>query len=183
MDLLYILSQVFVVFSYIFIGLTYFAKNRKLLLFYSITSLIMSAISYLCLSAWSGFAMVILAFIRNIIFLIQNKKDDSKEIKSIDWVILFALILISAIFAIITYEGFLSLFSIFATLGYTISVWQKNDKVYKIMGVFVSLLWIVYFIFISSIFGIICEGILLISEIVSVIKCLKFEKKQKETSL
>lgn len=182
MDLLYILSQVFVVISYIFIGLTYFAKNRRVLLFYSITSLVMSAISYVCLSAWSGFAMVIVAFIRNIIFLIQNKKDSSEKITFVDWIILGVLVLISGISAVITYDGFLSLFSVFATLAYTVSVWQKSKKIYNIMGVFISILWIVYFIFINSIFGIICEGILLISEIVSVVKYFKDEKSKIEAS-
>lgn len=182
MDLSYILSQVFVVISYVFIGLTYFAKDRRVLLFYSISSLVMSAISYVCLSAWSGFAMVIVAFIRNIIFLIQNKKDSSEKITYIDWIILAVLVLISGISAVITYDGFLSLFSVFATLTYSVSVWQKNKKVYNIMGVFVSLLWIVYGIFIKSIFGVICEGILLIVEIVSVIKCLKDEKTEIKAS-
>lgn len=174
----YILSQIFIVLGYIFIGLTYFAKNRKIILVYSITAIIANAISYIFLSAWSGLLMSGVALLRNIIFLFQNKKDKTEKITWVDWLILAILVVIAVISAVFTYEGFLSLFSIFATMLYTISVWQKNVKAYKIIGIFVSILWIVYFIFISSIFGAICEGILFITEIVGAVKYIKYQNKE-----
>lgn len=183
MDYEFILSQVFVVLSYFFVSLTYFSKNRKVLLFYSISSIIMGAVSYFLLSAWSGLFMSAVALIRNIIFLIQNKKNESEKITWIDWIILSVFMIISIITAVYTYEGFLSLFSVLATMLYTISVWQKNKKAYKVMGVIISVLWIIYYVFIGSIFGVFCEVILLISEIVSVVRCFKYENKQEEASL
>ena len=120
------------------------------------------------------------ALLRNVIFLIQNKKNKSEKITWVDWIILGVFVIISVISAVFTYEGFLSLFSVFATMLYTVSVWQKNIKAYNIMGIFVSVLWIIYYAFIFSIFGIILESVLLISEIVGTIKYIKDEKLNKK---
>ncbi len=172
----YIFSQIFVVLSYALLGVTYFVKNRRLILIYSVSSLVANAISYFFLGAWSGLVMCGVALLRNAIFLIQNKKNKSEKITWVDWIILGVLVIVSIVSAVLTYDGFLSLFSVFATMLYTISVWQKNVKVYKIMGIFVSILWIVYNSFIFSIFGIVLECVLLISEIVGSVKYIKDEK-------
>ncbi len=178
---LYIVSQVFVVISYLLVAITYLVKNRKLILIYCFASVLANAVAYFFLSAWSGLAMCGVAILRNIIFLLQNKYYKSEKINWLDWLILAALVVISAVFAWITYQGPLSLLSVFATLTYTVSVWQKNHKVYRAMGVAVSVLWIVYFIFIWSIFSIILESVLLVVEIISTIRA--FGKPKSETTI
>lgn len=158
MDWIYVFSQIFVVINYILLAITYTLKNRKSILVFNFLALIAMGFSYLFLSAWSGFAMVIVALIRNIIFI----RDKSENITLHDWVILIALYLISFVSAIFTYNGFFSLLSVFATMLYTLSVWQKDPIIYKILGIPTSILWICYNIFIKSLFGIICESILLV---------------------
>ena len=81
-------------------------------------------------------------------------------------------------FAIFTYNGFLSLLSIFATMLYTYSVWQKKTIVYKICGIFVSILWILYNIYVMSLFGIILESILLIASATGYFIELKSKKNK-----
>lgn len=71
--------------------------------------------------------MVFVAIIRNIIFIIEEKrncKNDKNGTK--DYIILAVLYLISIVFAILTYNGILSMMSVVATMLYTFSVWQKN---------------------------------------------------------
>lgn len=75
-----------------------------------------------------------------------------------------------------TYDGFLSLLSVFATMLYTYSIWQKKTSIYKILGLPIGILWIAYNIYIMSIFGIILETILTISAIYGYFK----EKKNKQ---
>ena len=87
---------------------------------------------------------------------IQKDFLDKKDI-----IILAVLYAISIISAIYTYEGFLSLMSVFATMLYTYSVWQKKISIYKILGIPVGIIWIIYNIYIASIFGIILEIALL----------------------
>lgn len=162
-SLIYILSQVFTVVTYGLLGATYYAKDRKKILILSFLSLIANGIAYLLLNAWSGLAMCAVALIRNIIFLIDEKKNGKREeITKKDIIILVVLYIISVVSAIFTYEGFLSLLSVIATMLYTFSVWQKKTNVYKLLGIPIGILWIAYNIYVMSIFGIILETILLI---------------------
>lgn len=171
MTVTYILSQVFIIINYIFLVMTYQSKSRKNILIYNFGALIATGISYIFLSAYSGLAMVIVAIIGNIIFIVDEKKNGKSSKNSTkDYIILVVLYVISIISAIFTYNGILSMMSVIATMLYTYSVWQKNTKVYKMLGIPVGIIWIIYNIYIFSIFGIILEAVLTISAIVGYIK-------------
>ena len=175
----YILSQVFVCLCYIFLGLTYVIKKRIWILYFSLVALLFNGLHYSMLKAWAGVGVVCIAVIRNVLFLVQQKiKALDKHIID-DWIILILLLIISAFTAVWTFDSVLSLFSIFASVVYTVSVWQKNIKIYKILGIGSSLLNIVYFIFINSLFGIILETIVCLTSIVFTIIYIKEEKKTK----
>ena len=162
----YILSQVFTVLTYGLLALTYYAKDRKKVLIINFLSLVANGIAYIFLNAWTGLAMCVVALIRNIIFLIDEKKNGKREsINRTDVIILVILYVISIISAILTYDRFLSLLSVFATALYTFSVWQKKTNIYKLLGIPIGILWVSYNIYIMSIFGIILEAILLICSI------------------
>lgn len=162
----YILSQVFTIITYGLLALTYYAKDRKKVLIISFLSIIANGMAYIFLNAWTGLAMCVVALIRNIIFLIDEKKNGKSEtINKKDIIILIILYAISIISAIFTYAGFLSLLSVFATALYTFSVWQKKTNMYKLLGIPIGILWILYNIYIMSMFGIILETILLICSI------------------
>ena len=179
-SVVYILSQVFTIITYGLLALTYYAKDRRKVLILNFLSLIVNGLAYIFLSAWSGFAMCIVALIRNIIFLMDEKKNGKREnVNKTDIVILIILYLISIIFAIFTYEGFLSLLSVFATCLYTFSVWQKKTNIYKLLGIPIGILWILYNIYIKSIFGIILETLLLICSTTGYFLEVKKEKSVK----
>lgn len=162
----YILSQAFTIITYVLLGLTYYAKDRNKVLILSFISIIANGLAYIFLNAWTGVAMCVVALIRNTIFLVDEKKNGKSEtITKKDIVILIILYLISIISAVFTYDGFLSLLSVFATMLYTFSVWQKKTNIYKLLGIPIGILWILYNIYIISIFGIILETALLICSI------------------
>jgi len=165
-NLFYILSQIFTVINYVLLALTYYAKDRKKVLIINFLSLVANGIAYIFLNAWTGLAMCIVALIRNIIFLIDEKKNGKREsINKTDVIILIILYAISIISAIFTYDGFLSLLSVFATALYTFSVWQKKTNIYKLLGIPIGILWVLYNIYIMSVVGIMLETILLICSI------------------
>lgn len=172
----YILSQIAVVLAYVFLALTYTTKKRKSVLFYNFAHLIFGSISFLLLSAFMGLVMNFVAMVRNIIFLVQDKDKNSKY-TYVDFIVLFSLIAIAIIFCFISYNGFLSLFSPLSTLLYTFAIWQRNIQTYKILGFFVSVFYLIYNISIGSLFGAICEGLLLIWIVVENI--LYFTKNKK----
>ena len=175
----YILSQVFIIINYLFLAISYYSKNRKTVLCLGFISLVSNALSYVFLNAYSGLAMCILALVRNIIFLLDEKKNGKSDvITKKDVIILIILYAFAIASAFLTYEGFLSLLSIFATMLYTFSVWQKKTIIYKLMGIPVGILWIFYNIYIMSIFGIILESVLLICSISGFV--IEFKKNKNE---
>ncbi len=174
MTISYILSQIFIILNYVFLIITYQSKNRKSILMFNFGALAATGISYIFLYAYSGLAMVIVSIIRNIIFIVDEKKNGMQEKNSFkDYIILAILYAISIVSAIYTYNGFLSMMSVTATMLYTYSVWQKNTKTYKVLGIPISIMWLIYNIYIFSIFGIILELVLEISAIVGYIKEVK----------
>ena len=178
----YVISQIIVIVRYCLLAITYQLKKRKSILLFSFASSIANAIVFILLSAWSGFAMSCVSIVRSIAFLIKNNKDTNEKFTKIDLWILISLYIISIVLAFFTYEGVLSLLSVGATMLYTYSICQKNSKMYKIIGIPVSILWISYNIFVKSLFGAILESIVLIFEIRGVTKESK-NHKEKESLL
>ena len=175
----FIFSQVFVCLCYLFLGLTYVIKKRTLILLFSLAALLFNGLHYSLLGAWAGVGVVCIAVIRNVLFLIQQKIKALDKYVIDDWMILIFLLIISAVTAVLTYDGLLTLFSIFASVIYTVSVWQKNIKVYKVLGIISGAINIVYFAFIGSIFGIILESIVCLVTIVFTIIFILNERKEK----
>ena len=159
----YLVSQVFTILMYVLLAITYYVKNRKTVLVISFLSIVANAMAYFLLEAYSGLAMCVIALGRNIYFLLDEKKNGKREkIIKKDFIVLGILYAISIISGMFTYEGFWSLFSVLATMIYTYSVWQKKTSVYKLCGIPVGILWVVYNFYVKSVFGVILEGILLI---------------------
>lgn len=174
----YIISQVCVVITYLFLALSYYAKSRKVVLLLSFLSLIANGVTYVLLNAYSGFAMCILAFVRNIIFMIDEKKNGQREkIHRNDIIILILLYIASILSAIFTFDGWLSLLSVIATMLYTYSVWQKKTKVYKFLGMPIGVLWILYNLYVKSVLGVILEAVLLVCSTTGYILEVKKDKK------
>jgi len=173
-DQIYVMSQVFTVLMYALLGITYQVKSRRKILILSIFSNAFQGIAYLLLNAKSGFVMCVLAILREtaMMFISDKIKDEKKSKRAYLCVIIvfYIAMIISAIF---TYEGMLSMLSILATAIYTYSIWQKNEKVYKVLGTPVGFCWIAYNIFVRSIFGVVFESIILICSIVGYVRSRK----------
>lgn len=166
-DVTYIVSQVFTILMYVLLAITYYVKNRKTVLIISFLSLIANAIAYILLNAYTGLAMCIVALVRNIYFLMDERKFGKRdEITKKDVGVLIIIYLAIVISTLFTYEGFLSLLSVFATMLYTYSVWQKKTSVYKLCGIPVGILWVLYNLYVKSVFGVILEGALLVCSII-----------------
>ena len=117
--------------------------------------------------------------IRNIIFLVDEKKNSKRDTNTKkDVVILVILYIISIASAVFTYDGFLSLLSVFATMLYTYSVWQKKTNIYKLLGMPIGVLWILYNIYVQSLFGVILEAILLVCSMTGYILEMRNNRKE-----
>ena len=171
----YITSQIITVFAYILLIITFFMHNRKCILFFKIASCGLWIVSFLLLNAYSGMIMMV---INTILFLLLLSDERQKKINIIKLMAFFCnIILISAIF---TCDSVPSLLPILSTLIHTYSICQRNIVVYKVINIIVSVLWLVYNIYIWSVFSIGLESILLASTIAgSLIDLIKPRIKQK----
>ena len=176
----YIISQIFVCLTYVLLGLTYLTTKRTNILVFSLLALVCNGVHYTLLGAWAGLGVVLIAVFRNVLFLIQQRIKVLYKYIIDDWIILIVLMVISVITAVFTYDTVFSLFSIVGSILFTVSVWQKNIKVYRILGLVSSALTLVYFIYIVSIFAIILESIFFIFMLVSTIIYFKKEKNKTE---
>lgn len=160
LSITYILSQIFVIIYYLIYSWTFHLKDSNKILIFGIVATIISSISYVLLNAYTGMAMCFIAIVRNVLFT-KSKKN------TLNLILIFILTIIASIF---TYDGYFCLFNIIATLIYTYALWQKNTKTYKLLGIVVNGLMIVYDIYIKSIFGVILISIAFISSIVGFLK-------------
>ncbi len=169
----YILSQIAIIICYILLIPTYHLKTRKSILLFSLASLISASLSYCLLAAYTGVAMEVVAIIRNLLFILFENKNSEDKISKLDILLLIIIYSITIVLATLTYSGVLGLTFVFATMIYTYSVWQKNPKTYKLLGIPVGIMGVTYNIYIFSIFGIIAESCLLISAIIGYLKDIK----------
>jgi len=166
LSLAYIVSQILVIIYYLVYSWTFHLKDSNKILIFGIIATIISSISYVLLNAYTGMAMCFVAIIRNLLFA-KSKKN------TLNLSLIFILTLIASIF---TFDSYFCLFDIVATLIYTYALWQTNTKTYKLLGIIVNGLMIIYNIYIKSIFGVILISIAFISSIVVFLK----EKKQNQ---
>ena len=175
----YIASQVLTIAMYVTLAITYYLKDRRVILLVSFLGSVFLGSAFFLLGGYTGLAMSAIAIIRNIIFLVDEKKNGkSEKIDKKDIVILVIIYLVTIGVTIPSYNGFLSLLSVFATSLYTFSVWQKKTITYKILGIPTGLLWIAYNIYIKSLFGIILETILLVFAVIGLV--LEYKRKNKD---
>lgn len=167
---IYIISQIITIIYYGFLSSSYLLKDRKKILFNNVVAHIGQVIAMALLNGYTGAAMAFVMFIRDITFLFLEKNDKLKDNKKLDTIVFVSTIVLIIVLTIIAYNGPLSLLSAVATLILTYAVWQKNTKVYKILGLFGAIVWLLYNIFIMSIMGIILQSILTLFTIVGLIR-------------
>ena len=144
---MFYLAQAFGVIGLIVLSIS-FQKNKKdTLLKYQIFSSLFFALQYLCLGAITGFLMNIVSLVRNFVF----KKFENK----VPIIYLIITILLMAILSIFSYDGLISVLPTIAVILYSISIWQKNLRITRIIEVISCILFIIYNINVLAIAGLI----------------------------
>lgn len=175
----YIWSQIFTVAEYTLLGLSYLAKKRKLVVILDILSMICGIVAFVLLGADLGVGMSVVILLANFYYLWQEGKPELRKRRYWwDYVMLGAILAAIMIITWFTFEGWLSLLSVAATVLYEISIWQNSTKVYKMLGIPVAFCWMSYNGFILSPSGVFCEFVMLIVSIYGYVKELKSHKKR-----
>ena len=174
----YIISQIIIATSYTCLGLTYCSKKRKIILTLSFLANFTNACAYLLLGAFTSASMCAVSIGRDIIFIIDEKiNGKSEKIAKKDIFILIGVYAISMISIILTFNGWKSLLYAVASMLYTYSIWQKNNKIYKFLGIPCYMIVIIESIVIKSILGLVLQSIALVGTIVMFRKSQNEEKQ------
>lgn len=173
LTVVYIVSQIITVAYFGLLSFSNLLRERRKILLANFVAHIGQIIAMTLLKGYTGASMAFIMMLRDLILLI-TEKNDSKDNKKFDLIILIVTIILIIVLTIFTYNGPLSLLSVLATAITTYALWQKNVKMYKILGIVAGIVWLLYNIVIMSIMGIILETILIISSIVGLIR----DKKQ-----
>ena len=165
--------------SYVLLMATYFIKDYRTVLVFNLASTAFLASGYAFLSAIAGFTSSCISLVRNAtlyLYCLITKKTENKNTVLKIGLIIFTVIA-TIIVTIFTYENIFSLLPIIATVLFTIGICQNNTLVYKILGIPVSVLWLIYNISVFSLFGIILESVTLICVVTGLIIYLIKNKK------
>ena len=166
----YTISQIIVFIMYVLLVLTYIERSRKQILITNIVVDILEGISFYLLNGYTGFAMSFFYIIRDVFFLNEIKNIKNSQFTKRDYIILLILLLMIVGLTIVAYDGIFSLFSVIATIITTVAIWQRNTKIYRILGILSCMFWLGYYIYIYSIVAIVLESILLIATVFGVIR-------------
>jgi hypothetical protein len=147
--------------SLLFFVFSFQAKSRSNILYLHIFSMILYAIHFSLLAAWTAVAMVSLNAIKSYTFSFRENK---KWIKGN--FLLYLFLILFWILGILTWEGYHSLFVILALNFVTLSHWSKSTKKLKLIFMLSIPLWIAYDIYVGSYAGIIFEVVLLFSIVI-----------------
>jgi hypothetical protein len=175
----YLLSQIAVVACFGFFAFTYFCKRKESKLIFDVISCSFLALSYFLLNAWVGFGAICVEIARDIVYLFiekRHKTEDTKKKTRLDYYMLAFWLSALVFVTFFTQEGWLTWFGMASSFLFTISISQKSDLVYKIMGGFIAIVAIVYNVLILSIFGIIMESFILLCAIIGLCKSRKIKK-------
>ena len=104
--------------------------------------------------------MTVVSFLRNMAFLALGAKGSTERVTIYDIVIFVVVCIVTAVFAFFTYAGAFSLLPIVGTLMYSFSICQKNILLYRRIGIFSTLVWFTYNIYVFNVVGILGQATL-----------------------
>lgn len=178
----YVWSQILTVIEYTLLGASYLAKNRKAVVVLDIASMATGILAFLLLGADLGMMMSIIILLANFYYLWDERTHTKKERMKLhlrDYIVLAIVLVGIGVVAWLTYDGPLSLLSVLATVLYEVSIWQKSTRFYKFLGIPVAFCWMTYNGFVHSIFGVICEAVMLIAAVVGYVKEVRGLRRKK----
>lgn len=172
---MYILSQILVVISDIFLILSMLNKKKKGVVFYLILSTILFACHYLCLGAYTGAVIGFIEIIYLILMYILELTQKTKYSMHLS----IGTIIITVIMSILTWSAWYSILPMLAMVIYLTAMMFKNVIIVK-SGTFIRLILnATYMLILKSYFGAGLTLVLLVATIIGIIK----DKKQQQINL
>lgn len=154
MDLNFYLAQITAILAWIFLIISYWKNKDNKLLVLQVISCIFFILNYIFLKAYTGLFVIVFEIIRDSLYI--KLEDDKKTF-------IYSLP-IYAMIGLFSYDGFWSLFSIFASLNDGYALIYKGKKV-VFLGIITYVLWLIYDLYYLSYANVIAEAAVIISNI------------------
>ncbi|MCL2629159.1 MAG: YgjV family protein [Alphaproteobacteria bacterium] len=172
----YVTSQILQGLAYLLLMFTFFIISRKLQLAAVIIASVFMGAGFLLLGGGMGAAVLGVAVCRDVTSYYLNgarKPEDRSKITKSDWWLLALWATLASALSLFAYHGLPSLFAYFGMMSFTVAIWQKNQAIYRILGVLAAVFWIIYNVVLDSFVGTVLEGVFLLSAVMGLILYLK----------
>ena len=153
----FILAQLSGALAWAFLLYSYWRNGNNKIIYFQLISCIFFAINYGLLGAFSGLLVVVFEIFRD--YLYTKVKDPMK--------VFYICIPFYIIISIFSFENFISLFSVLASICDSYALTKKNKKV-VVLGILTYTLWLIYDIFYAS-YGTLAAEVFLIMSNVTVL--------------
>ena len=160
-----ILANVFDVIAWILLVISFWKNKDNKLLWLQLLANVFFLLNYLFLDAYTGLWVVFFEMFRDYLYI---KLDDDKKT-------FYFSLPIYAIIGITSFDGFLSLFSIGASLNDGYSLIYHGKRVVW-LGILTYVMWLIYDVYCDSFVNAVAEAIVIISNI----SILIFQKDDKK---
>ena len=142
-------------------------KTRSQILIFQCMASLSCAVSLIMLGGIAGGILDVVAFSRTLVFSLADRY---RWAKCKLWLPFYIVIIIAV--GIITWDptGIGTLFAIAGTLFSTVALYQKSERLMRIISLFAGPCWIIYSLIYSSAFGVLNEIIAMTSLIIALIR-------------
>ena len=153
----------------------YIVKTRGQVLFVNCVTTVCFVLHYLCLGAWAGMVLNLVACIRNIIYYYAGKNGRVSKALPIIFTVIMGTLGITV--SLIAREGWYFIFTVVALMINSFAMSFQNPKYIRKSILITSPLVLIYNCFVFSVGGVVYESVAIISAIIGLIRY----KKEKNT--
>lgn len=169
---MYVLSQILVGISDIFLILSMFSKKKVNVVFYLVLSTILFGAHYVCLSAWTGAIIALIELMFLIIMFVLEKKGLDKY----NTILSIITIIITIIMSVITWVSWISLLPMVAMVIYLLGMIFTNVVIVKSTTFIRLVLNATYMVLIASYLGAGMSVIILVFTIIGIVRDIKIRQ-------
>lgn len=170
---LFYIAQALGVVAIILGFINYIVKTRGQVIFVNSVTTICFVLHYLCLGAWAGMALNLVACIRNIVYYYAGKNGQVSKALSITFAVIMGVMGITV--SLIAKEGWYFIFSVVALMINSFAMSFSNPSNIRKSILITSPLVLVYNCFVFSVGGAVYESVAIISAIIGLIRYKKTE--------
>ena len=161
---MYLISQFISLIGMAFGLVAFQCKKHSGIMAFKLTHELLSAIHYVILGEYTGAVMNLLGCVRNGLFSVLV----SKGKKTTGYVVLFSFLFIG--FGALVWEGPKSLLIMGAKVLSCIAYGCKDTAVVRKLALLTNTGWFIYNLIVFSIAGFVCDGLLIVSVIIGIVR-------------